>query len=130
MWNLRQIDGKLFCGHDSGMFIIDNNKVTKIFDKIGTWDYRLLASNMIIAGTYDGLHIIEKIGNNWKHKTKIQRFDISSRFFEVSKNKTILVSHEYKGVFRIKLNASNYEIDQEDLLIDGQSLFKLIIAWE
>ena len=123
VWNLRQIDGKLFCGHDSGMFIIDNNKVTKIFDKIGTWDYRLLASNMIIAGTYDGLHIIEKIGNNWKHKTKIQRFDISSRFFEVSKNKTILVSHEYKGVFRIKLNASNYEIDQEDLLIDGQSLY-------
>ena len=126
VWNLRQIDGKLFCGHDSGMFIIDNNKVTKIFDKIGTWDYRLLANNVIIAGTYDGLHIIEKIGSNWKRKTKIQRFDISSRFFEVSKNKTIIVSHEYKGVFRIKLNTNNYEIDQEDLLIDGQSLYSSI----
>ena len=126
VWNLRQIDGKLFCGHDSGMFIIDNNKVTKIYDKIGTWDYRLLANNMIIAGTYDGLHIIEKIGSNWKHKTKIQRFDISSRFFEVSKNKTIIVSHEYKGVFRIKLNTNNYEIDQEDLLIDGQSLYSSV----
>jgi DNA-binding CsgD family transcriptional regulator len=126
VWNLRQIDGKLFCGHDSGMFIIDNNKVTKVYDKIGTWDYRLLANNMIIAGTYDGLHIIEKIGSNWKHKTKIERFDISSRFFEVSKNKTIIVSHEYKGVFRIKLNTNNYEIDQEDLLIDGQSLYSSV----
>ena len=32
VWNLKQIDGKLFCGHDSGMFIIDNVKVSKIFD--------------------------------------------------------------------------------------------------
>ena len=123
VWNLKQIDGKLFCGHDSGMFIIDNDKVTNLFDKIGTWDYRLLEKNLILAGTYDGLHIIEKIGSNWKHKTKIQRFDISSRFFEVSKDKTILISHEHKGVFRIKLNADNYDIDQTDLLIDGQSLY-------
>ena len=123
VWNLKQIDGKLFCGHDSGMFIIDNGKVNRIFDKIGTWDYRLLENNLILAGTYDGLHIIEKNGSNWKHKTKIQRFDISSRFFEVSKNKTILVSHEYKGVFRIKLNIDSYRIDHTDLLIDGQSLY-------
>jgi ligand-binding sensor domain-containing protein/DNA-binding CsgD family transcriptional regulator len=123
VWNLKQIDGKLFCGHDSGMFIIDNHKVTKLFDKIGTWDYRLLENNLIIAGTYDGLHIIEKNGSNWKHKTKIEQFDISSRFFEISKDKTILISHEYKGVFRIKLNKNNYEIDQTDLLVDGQSLY-------
>ena len=105
------------------MFIIDNHKVTKLFDKIGTWDYRLLENNLIIAGTYDGLHIIEKNGSNWKHKTKIEQFDISSRFFEISKDKTILISHEYKGVFRIKLNKNNYEIDQTDLLVDGQSLY-------
>ena len=123
VWNLKQIDGKLFCGHDSGMFIIDNGKVKRIFDKIGTWDYRLLENNLILAGTYDGLHIIEKNGSNWKHKTKIQKFDISSRFFEVSKDKTILISHEYKGVFRIKLNIDNYQIDHTDLLIDGQSLY-------
>ena len=123
VWNLKQIDGKLFCGHDSGMFIIDNGKVTRIFDKIGTWDYRLLENNLILAGTYDGLHIIEKNGGNWKHKTKIQRFDISSRFFEISKDKTILISHEYKGVFKIKLNIDNYQIDHTDLLIDGQSLY-------
>ena len=123
VWNLKQIDGKLFCGHDSGMFIIDNGKVTRIFDKIGTWDYRLLENNLILAGTYDGLHIIEKNEGNWKHKTKIQGFDISSRFFEISKDKNILISHEYKGVFRIKLNIDNYQIDHTDLLIDGQNLY-------
>jgi len=123
VWNLKQIDGKLFCGHDSGMFIIDNGKVTKIFDKMGTWDYRLLENNMILAGTYDGLHILEKNDSFWKHKRKIQGFDISSRFFEVSEDKTILVSHEYKGVFRLKLNTNNYEIDDSDLLIDGKSIY-------
>ncbi len=123
VWNLKQIDGKLFCGHDSGMFFIDNGKVTRIFDKIGTWDYRLLENNLILAGTYDGLHIIEKNEGNWKHKTKIQGFDISSRFFEISKDKNILISHEYKGVFRIKLNIDNYQVDDNDLLIDGQNLY-------
>tara|TARA_B100000900_G_scaffold8598_1_gene7077 strand:- start:8704 stop:11487 length:2784 start_codon:yes stop_codon:yes gene_type:complete len=123
VWNLKQIDGKLFCGHDSGMFIIDNGKVTKLFDKVGTWDYRLFNKNLIIAGTYDGLHILEKYDSNWKYKSKILGFDISSRFFEVSKDKTILVSHEYKGVFRLKFKPDNYDLDNMDLLIDGKSLY-------
>ena len=48
---------------------------------------------------------------------------IFSRFFEISKDKNILISHEYKGVFKIKLNIDNYQIDHTDLLIDGQNLY-------
>ena len=43
--------------------------------------------------------------------------------FEISKDKNILISHEYKGVFKIKLNIYNYQIDHTSLLIDGQSLY-------
>ena len=34
------------------MFIIHNGKVNRIFDKIGTWDYRLLENNLILGNGF------------------------------------------------------------------------------
>ena len=41
-------------------------------------------------------------------RTKLEGFDISSRFFEFLDHNTIVVNHEYKGVFLIELD-ENYE---------------------
>lgn len=123
VWNLNKLDGKLFCAHDSGMYIIDDSDISQIFDDVGTWGYRLLEHNLILAGTYDGLHILKKTGKLWKHFKKIDGFDISSRFFELSGKNTVLVSHEYKGVFRLNLNFEAYSVEDKKLIVDGKSLY-------
>ena len=47
---------------------------------------------------------IEKKNGVWSFKNKVEGFDISSRYFEFSSDTTILVSHEYKGVYTLALD--------------------------
>ena len=104
VWNLLEIDGDLLCGHNIGTFLIDDNKATKIIDELGTWDIKPLGKNLYLQGNYNGLHILEKKNNKWLYKNKLEGFNISSRFFEVLDKNNVFVSHEYKGVFRLKID--------------------------
>lgn len=106
VWCLKVIDNTLFCGHNIGTFIIDNNNANLIADKMGTWDIKYINNNknLLLQGNYDGLFVLEKTNNTWKIRNKIEGFDISSRHFELIDNNQLFVSHEYKGVFKLKIN--------------------------
>ena len=109
VWSLYQYDGTLFCGHDSGTFLVNGGQANLLFNGSGTWKFEPHATdrNKLIQGNYYGLSILEKINGSWKFKNKITGFDYSSRYFALSGNNEIYVSHEYKGVFRIKTD-NNY----------------------
>ncbi|MEE1898182.1 triple tyrosine motif-containing protein [Flavobacterium rakeshii] len=109
VWSLYQYEGTLFCGHDSGTFIINGGQANLLFNGSGTWKFEPhpTDSNKLIQGNYYGLSILEKVNGSWKFKNKITGFDYSSRYFALSGNNEIYVSHEYKGVFRIKAD-NNY----------------------
>ena len=119
VWNLSNINDELFCGHDTGTFIIEKNKAYKIGQTPGSWTFKKhpKLDNIILQGNYNGIHILQKKYGNWKYKNKLEGFNISSRYFEIVNDTTILVSHEYKGVFKIFFNKylnniHNIEIDQ------------------
>ena len=107
VWSLYEYDGTLFCGHDSGTYIISSNTARQIFNGSGTWKFERHPSNnnLLIQGNYYGLSVLEKNAGNWKFKNKIKGFDYSSRYFAISGNNDIYISHEYKGVFRITTDA-------------------------
>ena len=104
IWCLALIDGDLFCGHNLGTFLVKNNKASLISSELGTWNIKPIKGkdNFLIQGNYNGLNILEKRKGVWKFKNKIEGFDISSKYFEVYKD-NIFVSHEYKGVFKLKI---------------------------
>ena len=107
VWFLDTINGQLFCGHDNGSFLVDGIRIKEISNTNGTWNIKQVPdrSDILIQGNYDGLSIIEKSSDNgWRLKNKIAGFDISSRYFEFVSSKEILVSHEYKGVYKLTLN--------------------------
>jgi len=111
VWCLKILKGTLFCGHDKGTFIINNNRAEKIASEKGTWTIKSIDEkpNLLIQGNYRGFNILEKTpSNGWKIRNKINGFDMSSKFFEFSKPNEILVCHEYKGVFKIEID-STYE---------------------
>jgi len=107
VWSLAKLDGKLFCGHNFGTFLINNDRAEKISNIQGTWDIKSVDGfpNLLLQGNYDGLHVLEKINDSWQFRNKINGFDGSSRFFEFLNNNEVFVSHEYKGVFKIKLDS-------------------------
>ena len=107
VWSLTEIDGTLFCGHDTGTSIVNEATSIKI-DGInqGTWGLKPIYKNkdFILQGNYNGLYVLNKVNGTWTLRNKIEGFDLSSRFFEVY-DSAIFVSHEYKGVFKLKIDS-------------------------
>jgi ligand-binding sensor domain-containing protein/DNA-binding CsgD family transcriptional regulator len=118
VWSLEEIDGLLFCGHDKGTFIIKNSIAQKIDGTIGSWTFKKIPNNSseILEGSYNGLSVLSNVNGSWVVKNKISGFDISSRFFELASNGKIIVSHGYKGVYKLSVNSDfskviDYELD-------------------
>lgn len=107
VWSLYEYDGTLFCGHDFGTYIIKGNEASIIFQGLGTWKFEPHPhnKNLLIQGNYIGLSVLEKTAQGWKFRNKIQGFDVSSRFFAIRNNNDVYISHEYKGIYRISLDA-------------------------
>ncbi|TCK67513.1 regulatory LuxR family protein [Winogradskyella wandonensis] len=131
VWFLKKIRNQLFCGHDKGSFEISDGKAIPISNNDGVWKISKIEnnSNLLIAGNYNGLSILEKdINNRWKFRNTIRGFNISSRYFEFIDNKNILVSHEYKGVYNLELSQDFYNVvDYNKIDIDksiGSGLVK------
>lgn len=108
VWSLYEFDDTLFCGHDSGTFIINDGVGKLIFSQSGTWKFEKVPnqSNFLLQGNYYGISVLEKVNNQWFFRNKIEGFDYSARYFELTKSLDIYVSHEYKGIFSFKLNNS------------------------
>ena len=106
VWCLVSINNTLFCGHNNGTFIVNDDTVNKISNVQGTWNIKPIEENpnLLLQGNYNGLNILQKVGENWQFKNKIEGFDNSSKYFERFNNDEIFVSHEYKGVFKLKVN--------------------------
>lgn len=108
VWSLVILDNQLFCGHNNGTYLIVNNEIQKIANIQGTWNIKSIngRDDLLLQGNYNGLNILEKVDNTWRFKNKIKGFDNSSRYFEIAANNEIFVNHEYKGVFRIKVDSA------------------------
>jgi ligand-binding sensor domain-containing protein/DNA-binding CsgD family transcriptional regulator len=106
VWSLFSYKNTLFCGHDSGTFIINGSSANQIFSGSGTWKFEpyLNGEHFILQGNYNGISVLEKRPNGWAFKNKIQGFNYSSKHFEILNNKDIFVSHEYKGVYKFSID--------------------------
>lgn len=107
VWSLYSFQGTLFCGHDSGTFIVDNGTAQNIFYQSGTWKFEPMPGrrDVLLQGNYFGISVLKNEGGRWVYKNKLRGFDYSSRYFEVLPNLDFYVSHEYKGVFRFHANS-------------------------
>ena len=104
VWSLDIIDNSLFCGHDSGTFLIEKDKSKLIFNKQGTWKLKQIEENKILQGCYDGLYVLEKKKNNWSLRNKVAGFNNSSKYFVNYGANNFFVNHEYKGIFKLSLD--------------------------
>ncbi len=109
-WCLRIINDELFCGHDSGTFLIKDGKQQKIGNILGAWDIKTIPGkkDVFIQGNYDGLYIFKNENNTWQFSHKVEDFNISSKHFEWVSPSKILMNHEYKGVYELDIS-SDYE---------------------
>jgi DNA-binding CsgD family transcriptional regulator len=104
VWNLVSLGNTLFCGHNAGTFVVNGSQVRKISNIPGAWDIKPVnkREDLLIQGNYDGFYLLRKNAEGrWNLDHKIEGFDYSAKHFEVTNTNDIIVSHEYKGVFRL-----------------------------
>jgi ligand-binding sensor domain-containing protein/DNA-binding CsgD family transcriptional regulator len=106
VWDLTEIDGQLFVGHNEGAFQVEGNQIEKISSVNGGWTIKKLNSNpnMLIQGTYTGLVIYARQGDKYVFRHKIIGFDEPSRYVEQDANGDIWVSHAYRGLYKLTLS--------------------------
>lgn len=120
VWSLNVVKGTLFCGHNSGTFIIEDNRAIKISGIAGAWDIKPIPGqdHKVLQGNYDGLYILEyePSKQTWAMANKLEGFSYSSKDFEITANHEVVVSHEYKGVYLLKLDNQFQNVTQYDLI--------------
>jgi DNA-binding CsgD family transcriptional regulator len=108
-YGLQMINNKLYAGHHTGLFLLEQGKARRCAITDGLWQVKQLRSypEYSIAGTYSGLHVFRtNERGELEEIQKIAGFDESSRFFEEDRKGRIWVGQYYKGLYMLNLNKS------------------------
>ena len=117
VWELKVVDGNLFCGHNNGVFIIDGLNARKISDVQGGWTFIQPEGrgDLLICGTYAGLVKFEKENGFWGEGKIIKGFNESSRIMANADGNMMWITHGYIGVFRIHFDERHDSVTKVEL---------------
>lgn len=104
VWDLMVKDNQLFCGHNSGTFIISKpgGPAVKASPIAGGWCFAGVNEEWMIQGTYVGLAVFKRgPGGQWNYSHRMTEFYEPVRFVAVRSNDEIWASHNQKGVYKI-----------------------------
>ncbi|WP_185156219.1 sensor histidine kinase [Fulvivirga kasyanovii] len=107
VWNLYCKKTQIYAAHNDGVFEVTGDKVTKITDHMYVMSLCGVRqdSNALIMGTYNsGIWLLKKKHDGWK-KNKIKGFDEHTRYMQTDSEGNIWISHDTKGIWKLRLNA-------------------------
>ncbi|MEN3324970.1 LuxR C-terminal-related transcriptional regulator [Mariniflexile soesokkakense] len=109
VWNLKEIEGELFCGHNEGTFLVKDYALKLVSSVTGGWVIKKVPeqNNTYIQGTYTGLVRLKKENNTWKSK-HLGETTIPIRYLVFENQNTAWAAHAYKGLYKIKFD-KNYD---------------------
>lgn len=133
VWQLFEYDNELFCGHNNGTFLVQENQFHQISKKLGTWNFKTIPNqpNLLLQGNYQGFSLLEKVNGEWTFKNAIDGFEVSAKSFEFFDSHSVLVDHEYKGVYKIKFDNDfkNVLLSEQDSSVE-KGLYSSLIKFQ
>lgn len=105
-WSLGELDGELLMGHHEGAFSVRGLSARKLTSLPGIWRFVPLADGLAIAGHYDGLALFRKSASGWAFDSKLDGLSESSRILEKDPAGNLWMSHPYRGVYRLTVDAA------------------------
>jgi AraC family transcriptional regulator, chitin signaling transcriptional activator len=106
-WSLQRFENQILCSHDRGLFVVAENKITKVPGIKGVWKVIEVKSKpgYYLACTYDGLFLLGySRDKGFEIKHRLEGFNESSRDILQSDEPGVFwICHGYKGVFKIKI---------------------------
>ena len=117
-WALQIVDNQLFCAHNRGALLINENKTVQTLDNNGYWNFKLIPDhpNYLIGANYNGFGIFEKTKNGWQFKNQLQGYDKSTNPLQIDKNFVWFKKDEF--VYRLKISKDLQKIKVEKIYKD------------
>ena len=100
VWSLKVIDGQLLCGHNTGAFRIEKDKMVRISKIGGGYNFKKIVAKgqeLLIQSTYTNLVLFRKNEKGmWTFFRRLRGFQEPSRFISVDPFGNIWVNHAHK----------------------------------
>ncbi len=111
VWDLSIIDGQLFCGHNEGTFLVNNNTLHSISSYTGGWVIKKVPDlvNTYIQGTYAGLVKFFKENEQW-YSVHLGKTTMPIKYLAFQDKTTAWAAHVYKGIYKINFNKNTDSI--------------------
>ncbi|WP_300703039.1 transcriptional regulator [Bacteroides sp.] len=113
VWSLHEMDGKLFCCSDNGIFIMEGNRIVQHIDKPrGVWGIVQVPgrTDILIGGTYGSLFLLRKQGTMWVYEATLKGFNHSCKEMLMEDATNLWVANKEDGVCRLTLSTDLKEV--------------------
>jgi hypothetical protein len=107
VWELKILDGTLFCGHTTGTYVVEGKSLKQISSVSGGYMLKQLEVNGVeymIQSSYSPLVIYHRANEGWKFKQQVKGYLEPSRFLEVDHLENIWIGHAVKGMYKLQLS--------------------------
>lgn len=71
VWSLEVVQGDILCGHDRGLFAVQNNRLSKISDRSGVLTLQEFNDKSLLAGTYNGVALYQRGKSTWEFSNNL-----------------------------------------------------------
>ncbi len=105
IWCMSEVDGKLLCGADNGVYEVSGTMATRIDGTQGTWALCRLKHrpDYVLGIDYSGLYVLKRTGGNYVFANRVEGFtDLSNTLVEDTDG-SVWISHWRKGIFHLTL---------------------------
>lgn len=124
-WSFQQLEGKLLCSHDKGIFELNGANYTYIAGTPGIWKVIPIAERAhdYLACAYEGIYLLRySSGKGFQVVHKLEGFHESSRDIVQEQPGSFWICHGYKGVFHIKIDKDYKHIFSVEHFTDKNGL--------
>lgn len=119
VWSLKKIDNKIYCGHDKGFFVINNNGLEKINDDYGVSQIVTFRGNYVLTGNYKGISIYRKENGGLRFIKNMSLILGAVNQIEIENDKTIWINIPNYGIIRTDLD-ENFDPEKRTIFLDSE----------
>ncbi len=115
VWQLKVFEDQLLCGHNSGTFLIEGNRVRRISSVTGGWCAVSVPnkSNTLLQATYTGLVLFEKANEgSWALAGRVNGFAEPLKKIAFDSAGNLWGAHPNKGLFRMRLSEDLKQVQE------------------
>ncbi len=118
VWDLKNIDGEILCGHTNGTYRITGTQATRISEITGGYEIRKITDrrrDFLLQSTYSAFAIYTSVNSNWMLDHTVGGFLEPISSFESDHLGNIWCAHATRGIFRIRFKEDLSAIESSEM---------------